>query len=112
MVIRERALEISRVAENPGGYCQGVGGGVQLPGGINTPGVEELPVGDENSGVTPKGDRVPGADGQERGGDGNLSATRDTEASGDSRSSDEMAIRLGPAVAQRPQRGTAEGGSS
>ena len=32
--------EASRVAENPGGDRQGVGGGIKPPQGIDTPGVE------------------------------------------------------------------------
>ena len=35
------------MAENPRGDCHGVGGGVELPQGINTPGVGALPQGDE-----------------------------------------------------------------
>ena len=63
------------MAENPGGDRQGVGGGVELPRGINTPRVEELPQGDETFKVTPEGDGVPGADGQGRGGDRKSPAT-------------------------------------
>ena len=33
---REGAPTASRVAENPGGHCQGVGGGVKLPRGTDT----------------------------------------------------------------------------
>ena len=62
--IREGSPEAFRVAENPGGDCQGVGGGVELQRGIENPGVEELPRGGEISGVTPKVDRVPGSDGR------------------------------------------------
>ena len=43
------------VAENPGGDRQGVGGGVESPQGINTPGVDALPRGDETPGVATKG---------------------------------------------------------
>ena len=64
----EGGREPSGVAENLGGDRQGVGGGVELPRGINTPGVEELPRGDETPGVTPEGDRVPG--GADGGGEG------------------------------------------
>ena len=39
----------SRVAENPRGDHQGVGGRVELPRGIDTPGIEELPQGDKTS---------------------------------------------------------------
>ena len=38
--IREGGTEASRVAENPGGYRQGVGRGVEFPRDMNTPGVE------------------------------------------------------------------------
>ena len=44
------------------GDCQGVGGGVDSPKGTDTPGVEELPWGDETSGVSPEGDGVLGLD--------------------------------------------------
>ena len=59
------------VTENPGGDLQGVGGGVKLPQGIDTPGVEALPWGDENPGVDTKGDGVTGENGHGRGGDRN-----------------------------------------
>ena len=59
-----------------------MGRGIKSPRGTNTPGVEELPHGDETSGVTLEGNGVPRADGQGRGGDGNSSATKDTEGSG------------------------------
>ena len=107
--IRERGPEASGVAENPGRDRQGVGGGVKLPRGINTPGVEELPRGDKTYGVTPEGDRVPGAEGRGRGGGRTSPTNRDTKASRDSSSGEEMAIGTGPAVPQRPQRGITEG---
>ena len=44
------------VAENPRGDCQGVGGEVELPQGINAPGVEELPRGDETPGMASEGE--------------------------------------------------------
>ena len=59
------------MAENSGGGRQGVEGGVESPLGIDTPGVEELPQGDDTSGVTPEGDRVPGEDGRVQGEDRN-----------------------------------------
>ena len=59
------------MAENPRGYHQGVGGGVELPQGIGTPGVEALPWGDETPGVATEGDGVMGEYGRGRGGDGN-----------------------------------------
>ena len=73
----------------------------KLPRGINNPVVEYLPQGDKNSGVTPKGDRVPGEDGQGQVRDGKYPATRDTEDSRDSRSGEEMESGLGPAAPQR-----------
>ena len=73
-------------------------GGVKSPRSINTPGVEELPRGDETAGVTPEGDGVPGEDGWGLGGDGNSLNTQETEASGDSGSDKEMTSRPGPAV--------------
>ena len=54
----EGGREASGVAENSGGEIQGVGGGVDLPRGINTPGVEEVPWGDKTSGVTSYGYKV------------------------------------------------------
>ena len=60
---------VTGVEENPGADCQGVGGGVDLPRGTETTGVEELPRGDKTFRVTPKGDIVPGEDTQGRGGD-------------------------------------------
>ena len=77
--IREGGPEASGVAETPGGDLQGVGGVVDSPRGIDTPGVEELSRWEENSIVTPKGDVVLGADGRGRGGDGNSPATGETE---------------------------------
>ena len=46
-----------------------MGGGIELPGGTETPGVEGLPQGDETSVVTPKGDGVPGGVETGRGGE-------------------------------------------
>ena len=66
-------------------------GGVKLLRGTDTPGVEEFPPGDETSGVTPEGNRVPRADGQGRGGDGKSSSTRDTKESGKNSRGEEMA---------------------
>ena len=51
------------VVENPGGDRQGVGGGVDSLQGIDTPGVDQLPRGDETPGVTTEGEGVPGGDG-------------------------------------------------
>ena len=59
-----------RVAENLGGERQGVQGGVKLPQGIDTPGVTELPRGDETPRVATEGEGVPGEDGRGQGGDG------------------------------------------
>ena len=61
------------------GDRQGVGGVINLPGGIKTPGVEGLPRGDETSGATPKGDGVLGGDRRERGGEENYPSTQDTK---------------------------------
>ena len=43
----EGGCEASEVVENPRGSRQGVGGGIELPQGNNTPGVAELPWGDK-----------------------------------------------------------------
>ena len=72
--------------------------GFELPRGIDTPRVEELPRGNKTSGVTPKGDGFPGADGRGRGGGRNSPITLETEASRDSSSGKEMAIGMGPSA--------------
>ena len=90
------------MAENPGGDRQRVGGGAELPQGIDTPGVEELPRGDKTYGVTPKVDRVPGEDGRGRGGDRTPPTTRETEASGDSGRDKEITSGPWPAVPTAP----------
>ena len=72
---REEGRKASGLAENPRGDCQGVGERFELPRGIDTLVVEELPWRDKTSGVTPEGDRVPGADRWGRGGDGNPPTT-------------------------------------
>ena len=100
---REGGREASRVAKNlRGGYRQGVGGGVESPSGINTPGVKELHRGDKTSRVTPEGDGVPGEDGRGRGGDENPPTTQETKERGDSGRDKEMTIRPGPGPAPPP----------
>ena len=89
-----------------------MGGGVELPRGIDTSRVEALPGGDETSGVNPEGDGVPGAGGRGRAEDGNSPTTRDTEAIRDSSRGKEMASGPCLAAMQCPQQGTAEGGGS
>ena len=69
------------MAENSGEDCQEVGGGVELTRGTNTPGVEELPRGEETSGLTLEGDGVTGVERQEWGGERKPPATQDTEES-------------------------------
>ena len=64
------------VAEKPRGDCQGVGGGVELLQGIDTPGVDVFYWGDKTPGVDTEGNRETGEDGQGRGGDGNSPTTR------------------------------------
>ena len=75
----------------------------------NTPGVEELPQRDETSGVTLKGDRVPGTDGWVRGGDRNSPTTRDTKGSVNNISGEEMTSGQDPEAPHIPQRGMAKG---
>ena len=65
---REGGYEASELAENLGGNHQGVGGRVKSPQGIDTPGVEELPRGDETSGVTPRETECQGRMDRGRGG--------------------------------------------
>ena len=74
--------EASGVAVNPLGSRQGVGGGVKLPQGTDTPGVAELPRGDKTPGVTTVGEGVQGEDGREQGGDKNPTTTGATGEQG------------------------------
>ena len=106
---REGAPKASGVAENSGGDCQGVGGGVKSPRGTDTPGVEELLWGDKTSGVIPEGDGVTGTGRQERGGDRNSPATRGTEGSTNTSRGEEMKSNQEPAVLPSKPRGTKEG---
>ena len=93
------------MAVNLGGDRKVVGEGDKLPQGIDATGVEELPRGYETSGVTTKGEIVPGDDGQVRGGDRNTPTNRETKARG-SRGCDEgMTRKMGPAPPPIPQRG-------
>ena len=62
VVERGGGPEASVVAENPGGGCQVLAGGVDSPRVTNNPVVGEFPRGYETSGVTIKGNGVPGAD--------------------------------------------------
>ena len=71
----EGGSKASRVVENPRGYRQGVGGGVESPQGTDTPGVADFPRGDETPGVTTAGEGVPGEDGRGQGGAKNPSTT-------------------------------------
>ena len=73
----EGGSKASIVDLNPGGGRQGVGGGVELPQVIDTPGVEELPQGEETSGVTLEGGVVLGADERGQGVDKNSPDTQD-----------------------------------
>ena len=77
--------------------------------GTNTHGVEDLPRGGKTSGVTLEGNRVPGADGQGRGGDENYSATRDTEGSTKTCRREEMESDMELASPPITLRNTAEG---
>ena len=67
-------------AKNQQGYRRGVGGGVELPQGTDTPGVAELPWVDETPGVTTAGEGVPEEYGRWQGGNGNPPRTRATKA--------------------------------
>ena len=103
---REGGRKASRVAENPRSDRQGVGGGVELPRGINTPGVEELPKGgrnlpSESQGRRSAGRRWKGA-GRER-----RTTTRETKAHRDSDGDEEMTSGPGPAPLLSPQWSTA-----
>ena len=65
-----RGREAYKVAGNPGGDREGVGGGVESPQGIDTPRVDALTWGDKTPEVDTKGNGVMREDGQGRGGDG------------------------------------------
>ena len=52
------------VADHLGGYHQGVRGGIESPQGINNPGVDVLPRGDETSGLDTAGEGVLGEGGR------------------------------------------------
>ena len=82
------------------GDCQGGERGVELPRGTDTPGVEELPQGYKKSGVTPKGNGVPGAYGSGRRGDRKSPATQDTEGSSNTIRGEEMASGQEPVAPQ------------
>ena len=82
------------------------GGGVELPQGIDTPGVAELLRGDETPRVTTKGEGVPEDDGRGRGEDRNPPTTRATEARGAGGSDEERMGSLRTAPPPHPQRGT------
>ena len=60
---KEGGREASRMAENPWGSCQGVGGGVKFPQGNDTPGVAELSQGEKTPRVTTVGASKPREDG-------------------------------------------------
>ena len=64
---KEEGREASGVAENPGGGRHGVGRGVELPQGADTPGVAEGPRGDETPGGPTAAQDRREEDGQERG---------------------------------------------
>ena len=56
----EEGRKASVVAENPRGGAQGVGEGVELPQGANTPGVDEEPWGDKFPGGPTAAEGGPG----------------------------------------------------
>ena len=75
---KEGGREASGVAENPQGSRQGVGGGVELQQGTDTPGVAELPLEGKTPRVTIAGEGTPRKDGWERGGYENTPITQAT----------------------------------
>ena len=85
-----------------------MGGGFEFPRGTDTPGVEEFPRGVETSGGTLKGNRVPGADGWGKVGDGNSPAARDTEGTTATRHREYLAIGQEPEAPPSVTRGMAE----
>ena len=107
MGYKEGGRKASGVAENPRGNRQIVGGGVELPQVIDIPVVAELPRGDENPGVTTKGEGVPGEDVRGQGGDANPPTTRATEARGAGGGDEERMGGPRTSAPLRPRRGTA-----
>ena len=93
--------------KTPWGSCQGVVGGVGLPQGTDTPGVNKLPRGDETPGMTTAREGTPRADKRERGGDKKPPTTRATGAQGYGVGDNESMGRPRTAALPRPQRGTA-----
>ena len=78
-----------------------MGGGVDFPQGINTPGVDALPQGDKTPGVDTEGYGVTGGNGQGRGGDGTPPTT---QASADIRADDgNNGMARGPRTATLPR---------
>ena len=71
--------------------------------------VEELPQGDETSGMTLEGSGVPGADRRGRGGDGKSPSTQDTKGSRNTSRKEEMASGKEPAAPPSTNWGTSEG---
>ena len=88
------------VAENPRGDRQGLGVGVQLPQGIDTPEVDALTRGDKIPGVDTEGDGVTEEDWRGRGGDGTPSTTRASAESGSDGGNNGMS--RGPRTAAPP----------
>ena len=85
-----------------------MGGEVESPRVVITPGVEELPREDGNSGVTLEGNGVPGVDGWGRGGVGNSPSTRETKGRNKTSHKGEMANGQDPEAPLSTQRGTKE----
>ena len=75
-----------------------MGGEVESPQGIKTPGVEDSPQGDETSRVPTKGERVPGEDRRGRGGNGTSPTTQENEACGASGGNEGMTREPGTAA--------------
>ena len=99
--------EASGVAENPRGYCQEVGEGVELPQGIDTPGVAELSQGEETPVVTTEGEGVPEEDGPGRGEERTPPTTQATKARGDDSRDEESMGGLRTAAPPLPHQGMA-----
>ena len=93
----------------PQGGSPWSGRGIRVAEGHRNPRVEVLPRGEKTSGVILKGDRVPGEDGQGRGGDGKSVSTRDTEGSSNISCGEAMESNQDLAAPPSTQRGTAEG---
>ena len=103
----EGGRKASGVAEKPRGSRQGVGGGVELPQGADTPKVATVPQRDKTPGVTTARASKPREDGRGRGGDEKSPTTRVTGVQGNVVRDDKPMGGTRTAALPGPHRGTA-----